>query len=202
MKTWKCILLLTLTGPAVSSAQDVYRWEDEHGVVHFSEHAPPTSASHQQKINLPDIQAPSPTPKVLSDQPVEREKQPTLAQQAKEKLLARLQAKTTPQQTGKDPSDVLLDINIVTPTDDQTIRSNRGIITIVLESNRDLKPGERYQLLIDDNPFGAPKTDTTWNLKNIDRGTHSFTVNALQSGKVIASTSAITVHLHRNSVNR
>jgi hypothetical protein len=202
MKIFKCIILLILTSPIISVAQDIYRWEDEHGVVHFSEHAPPPTASHQQQISLPDNQAPSPAPRVLADQPVSSEKKPTLTQQVKEKLLARLQAKTAPQQAGKDPSDVLLDINIVTPTDDQTIRSNRGIITVVLENNRNLKPGERYQLLMDENPYGAPQTNTTWNLKNIDRGTHSFTINALQSGKVIASTSTIKVHLHRNSVNK
>jgi len=60
---------------------------------------------------------------------------------------------------------------------------------------------EQLQLIMDGKTLGAPSTKTVWQLENIDRGTHSFSIQAVGSGKVIASSSLITVHLHRASVN-
>ncbi|PWI32951.1 nitrogen regulation protein NR [Vibrio albus] len=206
MKIWTYTIIFILMCPAVSTAQEIYSWEDENGVIHFSEYTPPASASKQEQVSLPDIKAPAPAPKVLSALPLDNKKTqtplpPEQTQQDRLPQATKQQMATKPSPKQDEP-DKLLDIQIVTPADKQTVRSNRGVITIVLEANRALKPREHYQLIMDDNRFGAPQTNTVWNLKDIDRGTHSFTVNALQSGKIIASTSTIKVHLHRSSVKK
>ncbi len=78
---------------------------------------------------------------------------------------------------------------MLTPQHNETIRSNRGIINIQLETNRKLGIGEQLQLLLDGKPYGAPQSHMTWQLNNIDRGTHTLAVHAKRSGKLIASTS-------------
>ncbi len=52
-------LLLLLTLPLKLSAQSVYTWEDEQGVVHFSD-AP--ADDQAQAIHLPDVDATPPLP--------------------------------------------------------------------------------------------------------------------------------------------
>ena len=89
---------------------------------------------------------------------------------------------------------------MLTPQHDETIRSNNGLINIQLEANRKLGIGEQLQLILDGKPYGAPQSRLTWLLSNIDRGTHTLAVQAKRSGKLIASTSPITVHLHRASI--
>ncbi|MGY2575124.1 DUF4124 domain-containing protein [Vibrio sp. C8] len=94
-----------------------------------------------------------------------------------------------------------LSISILSPSDGETIRSNEGNISITIGLNRQLTDPERLQLLMNGQPIGAPSTRTVWPLKNIERGSHRFLIQAVGSGKVIASSSVVTVYLHRASVN-
>ncbi len=87
------------------------------------------------------------------------------------------------------------------PHHDQTIRDNRGRMTLEVELNRPLSVDEHLQLLMDGKPYGAPSTKTVWHLNNIERGSHTFSIQAFGFGKVIASSKFVTVHLHRASVN-
>lgn len=89
---------------------------------------------------------------------------------------------------------------MISPQHDDTVRSNSGTISIRSELNRKLSIGEQLQLLMDGRPYGAPTNQPNWELKNIDRGTHTFTIQAIENGKIIASSSIITVHLHRATV--
>ncbi|QBH28497.1 nitrogen regulation protein NR [Vibrio vulnificus] len=91
-------------------------------------------------------------------------------------------------------------MTLASPSHDATIRSNQGIITIQVQTNRKLDIGEQLQLVFDGNRYGAPQTSTLWQLKNIDRGTHIIAIQAVRSGKLIASTSPISVHLHRTKI--
>ena len=57
MKVTGLLLLLLLVG-SLASAQTVYRWEDERGVVHFSD-APPPGAKNVQSRNMPLVPKPA-----------------------------------------------------------------------------------------------------------------------------------------------
>jgi hypothetical protein len=89
----------------------------------------------------------------------------------------------------------------LSPSDGETIRSNEGNISVNIGLNRALEDSEQLQLLMNGQPIGAPSTKTVWQLKNIERGSHRFSIQAVGSGKVIASSSVVTVYLHRASVN-
>ncbi|AVF58770.1 MULTISPECIES: DUF4124 domain-containing protein [Vibrio] len=167
---------------SIASAQVAYTWVDKNGVVHFSD----TPNQGAKAIALPNLEASAPAPKVESTE--------SLAPQAK--------PSKEPQDKPEKKTDkpLPLKLSMLTPQHNETIRSNRGIINIQLETNRKLGIGEQLQLLLDGKPYGAPQSHMTWQLNNIDRGTHTLAVHAKRSGKLIASTSPITVHLHRASV--
>ncbi len=163
-------------------AQVAYTWVDKDGVVHFSD----TPNQGAKTISLPNLESSAPAPKVESTE--------SLAPQANA-----AQKPTTEKKTKTD-KPLPLSLTMLTPQHDETIRSNSGVINIQLEANRKLGIGEQLQLILDGKPYGAPQSRLTWQLNNIDRGTHTLAVKAKRSGKLIASTSPITVHLHRASV--
>ncbi len=99
-----------------------------------------------------------------------------------------------------NPQPPLL-INITSPTHGETIRDNTGEVKVKIELNRELMAHERLQLVMDKQPVGAPSTKTVWLLTNVERGAHRFSIQLVVSGKVIASSSLVTVYLHQASVN-
>ncbi|WP_162674487.1 hypothetical protein [Vibrio variabilis] len=93
-----------------------------------------------------------------------------------------------------------LTLTIASPQHDATIRNNAGDFSVSAFLKGSLNEEQALQLLLDGKPYGSPQTTTSWRLTNIDRGTHTLTIRVQQSGKVIASSDTITVHLHRASV--
>ncbi|MGP8308077.1 DUF4124 domain-containing protein [Vibrio sp. YIC-376] len=176
-----CALNCVLITPLVE-AQVAYTWVDKNGVVHFSD----TPNQGAKTIDLPNLETVAPAPKVESTE--------SLTHQAN-KLE---ETEELPQAQSEKPQP--LQLTLLSPKHGDTLRSNRGLIDVQLEMNRKLGIGEQLQLLLDGNPYGAPQNHSTWQLNNIDRGTHTLSVHAKRSGKLIASTSPITVHLHRASV--
>ncbi|MFW8629046.1 DUF4124 domain-containing protein [Vibrio natriegens] len=164
-------------------AQVAYTWVDKDGVIHFSD----TPRQGAKAIALPNLEASPPAPEVESTESLAPQvnKTPDESQDA-------------PQTQPEKPQP--LQLTMLSPTHDATLRSNRGLIDIQLEANRKLGIGEQLQLLLDGNPYGAPQTHLNWQLSDIDRGTHTLSVHAKRSGKLIASSSPITVHLHRASI--
>ncbi|CDT38463.1 conserved hypothetical protein [Vibrio coralliirubri] len=176
------LFLIGLTVALSCSAQTVYTWVDEDGVLHFSDNP---SAQDAEALRLPDVQASAPAPKFEASTPVDAAASST--------------AKTTQAEARATEREVptQLAFTMLTPVHDQTIRNNRGLIPIQIELNRKLGIGEQLQLMLDGRRYGAPQTQPIWELKGIDRGTHTIAIQAHRSGKLIASTSPVTVYLHR-----
>ncbi|MGI9875753.1 DUF4124 domain-containing protein [Vibrio chagasii] len=175
------LFLIGITVALSCSAQTVYTWVDEDGVLHFSD--TPTGKG-AKSLQLPDVQASAPAPKFESSQPVDAKS-------------------STPSPSQEQPEREVpapLALTMLTPIHDQTIRSNRGLISIQIEINRKLGIGEQLQLILDGRRYGAPQTQPDWQLKDIDRGTHTIAIQAHRSGKLIASTSPVTVYLHRATI--
>ncbi|WP_210449446.1 DUF4124 domain-containing protein [Vibrio crassostreae] len=181
------LFLIGLTVALSCSAQTVYTWVDEEGVLHFSDNP---SAQDAEALRLPDVQAAAPAPKFEASTPVDAAASST----TKTATAAKTQAET---ETTEREVPTQLVLAMLTPVHDQTIRSNRGLIPVQIELNRKLGIGEQLQLMLDGRRYGAPQTQPNWELKGIDRGTHTIAIQAHRSGKLIASTSPVTVYLHR-----
>ncbi|MFA0019575.1 DUF4124 domain-containing protein [Vibrio splendidus] len=179
------LFLIGLTVVLSCSAQMVYTWVDEDGVLHFSD--TPTD-QNAQSFRLPDVQASAPAPQFEASTPVDA------AASSTTKTPTQTQEKT---ESTKRELPTQLALTMLTPVHDQTIRSNHGLIAVQIELSRKLGIGEQLQLMLDGHRYGAPQTQSNWELKGIDRGTHTIAIQAHRSGKLIASTSPVTVYLHR-----
>ncbi|MGO2496955.1 MAG: DUF4124 domain-containing protein [Vibrio litoralis] len=217
------VLLFSLILGQAALAGQVYKWTDSKGVTHFSDSPPPEKANSKEVLSLPDIKAPAPEPQYSDSTQVaqaqssaasslgstEAQGSPATQDASETQNLANTANPVENSELTKDqlettkPSaeaDKKIGLKIISLQDDQTIRSNRGFITVQVELTKKLGVGQSLQLMMDTQPYGAPQTPSLWELKNIDRGSHTFSVNIVESGKVIASSNTITVHLHRTTV--
>lgn len=93
--------------------------------------------------------------------------------------------------------------SIVHPSDNETIWSNRGIVPVALSLQPALKPGDEFQLVLDDHHVIARGRSATVQLQNIDRGTHRLQAVIVDaSGKEVAHTNTTTFHLRRTIAKR
>ncbi|WP_064601562.1 DUF4124 domain-containing protein [Photobacterium sp. J15] len=167
-------LLTSLFSTTTVQASTIYTWEDEKGVVHFSDQ--PRPGADTINLNIPE---PSNSKAKSADK-----SQTTNPQ---------------PEQT-KEPALPAATISLISPLHEQTVRNNEGIIDVSVVSNRKLTKGHNARLLLDGKPYGRPQTKFNWQLHNIDRGSHTLQAQLLKHGKVIASSDMITVYLHRASI--
>ncbi len=183
------LLMLCFLVTMSSSAQTIYTWVDKHGVVHFSD---TPIDDNSTALELPDV-ATSPAPEVIAES---QQPDPSVEEQTELKDEALDIADEPFFSEAIEP----LEIRLVEPKNDEVIRSNNGNFIVRVDLNRDLTVGEQMQLWLNEKPYHAPQLDTEWELKNIDRGTHRIQVRATESGKQIASSLSIIVHLKRASV--
>ena len=169
----RLILVICFAFSLPSIGKEVYTWADEYGVIHISDTPATNNAT---KLTLP-----------------------TVSSQAKHQGMKEESKIEKPDSGSKTPPP--LSIKVISPTNGETIRSNSGALNVKIELNRALSDHEKLQLLIDNKPIGALSTKKVWEIKNLDRGAHSFSIQLVVSGKVIASSSLVTVYLHQASVN-
>lgn len=174
----KIMFILCLTISPWSMAQNVYSWVDDNGVLHFSDSPGGSNAVALTVDNFGTEVVPQPPANVPSKAGTSKAEKPT------------------------PKKEIPFKINLLSPEHNETIRSNNGNISIKVELTRPLQIGESLQLMLDGKAYGAPSTLTEWNLKNIDRGAHTFAVQAVERGKVLTTSRFVTVHLQRASVKK
>jgi hypothetical protein len=88
-------------------------------------------------------------------------------------------------------------VAIVSPTNDEAVRENAGNVTFDVSLEPELRTGDKVRLLLD----GMPEQEgpqTSFMLTNVDRGTHSATVEVVDdAGKVLTVSDPVTFHLLR-----
>jgi hypothetical protein len=92
-------------------------------------------------------------------------------------------------------------VSITKPADDETLRSNNGALSVSASSSPGLQGGDAFLLLMDGNTAGENKSGQ-FNLSNVDRGSHTLTVQIVREGEVVSQSQSITVHLHRASTQK
>jgi hypothetical protein len=166
------LLFFTLTLHATT----IYSWVDKNGTVHFTDQ-PNTFHTKVYELNTP----PSAPLNTLID----------------EVEASREHAEPTAPSTPKALPPAV--ITFISPSHEQTLRSNAGNIDIVASSNRSLTQNYKVQAILDGNSHLAPQNSLIFSLFDIDRGSHQLQLQLLKDGKVIALSTSITVYLHRTS---
>jgi len=158
---------------ALPAIADVYRTVDEDGTVTFSD-KPTEGAEKISKKKLQTIKSPDNLPQFRPTSPREdKSKQPSLYN----------------------------DIAITYPENDSSIRHNSGDFTVRVS----LKPGLRssgheVSLKLDGQEIASGRS-SSFNLNNVNRGTHTLVAAVKgQDGNVIIQSDPVTFTLLRHSV--
>ncbi|MGD8884916.1 MAG: DUF4124 domain-containing protein [Gammaproteobacteria bacterium] len=95
-------------------------------------------------------------------------------------------------------------VTFVKPDNDEAIRANGGVFPVTVASQPALNTtaGHRYVVVVDGEKHQSSDS-ATFDLENMDRGTHSIKVQIEnQKGNVLASSSSIKIHVLRASVRK
>ncbi|MCP4956306.1 DUF4124 domain-containing protein [Photobacterium aquimaris] len=172
-------MLFFTTAASTALATTIYSWTDDNGVVHFSD-TPEVPQASTVELSVTEVLSQSTMVEASHVNNVEVE---TITAEIESPL---------PVAT----------ISLLAPLHQQTLRNNDGDITIRAVSNRKLNKTLQAQLVIDGQVYSKPQTQLSWELTNIDRGTHKIQIQLLNNGKILASSESITVYLHRASQAR
>jgi hypothetical protein len=88
-------------------------------------------------------------------------------------------------------------VSITSPANDSAVRDNAGNLTIKFNVKPGLAPGHTYVLIMDGTNVGEGQTGNI-QLKNVDRGSHTFIVQVVDKNKnMIIQSESVLVHLQR-----
>jgi len=172
----KHVMLLILLLTSYASVAAIYQWTDEQGITHFSddESKPESATEIDVKLTPPSI--------------------PSLIQ-------SRTPEASAANTTHTDIPLIPIGISIHSPIDQQTLRSNSGVIIVSATLSTTLTYGLKIRLLID-GVIHSEQVDSQFNVSNVPIGTHKLQLQIINNlGKVIASSELITVYLHRFKAN-
>jgi hypothetical protein len=157
---------------AADADMKIYRWIDEQGLTHFSDTAIPGT----QEVSLKDYN-------LLT---TDKKKNTSVTNEVL------LEDKNT------DNTSIKYKATILSPTDDQALRSNDGAINVHVSTEPEKNNTQTLQLYLDGKKLGSPQISPTFRALNIDRGTHQVQVMLLdENGKSLAKTQIVTVHVLR-----
>ncbi|MBD1551875.1 DUF4124 domain-containing protein [Pseudomonas sp. C2L12B] len=92
-------------------------------------------------------------------------------------------------------------LRILAPVPDGSISHAGGEVVVTVSSDPALLPGDRFELVLDDQPAAAPSSSPVIMLSNVDRGEHRLAVRIIdQQGLVIEQTAAQVFYLQRMSL--
>jgi hypothetical protein len=169
--------LLLLPALGVSQGQ-IYRHVDEKGNVTFSDQPMPGG----EKVEVAPVQTFKPLPGAKAI--IERDTVEARRARA-EREAARVDAGYAA-------------FTIVSPEQDQALRSNNGNVTVGIAIEPELKPKHYLVYMLDGAPFGERVKSTIQTFENLDRGTHSVQIALVDdAGEEISRTDMVTFHLLR-----
>lgn len=92
-------------------------------------------------------------------------------------------------------------ITVDQPKTGGVVRSNEGIVTVVIGLEPSLQPGHRVQLTLDGRPVAGSFDGLAIDLSGVDRGTHTLRASVTDpSGKVLIATGPSTFTLRKTGL--
>lgn len=157
---------------AIQAEAAVYRCEDSDGTVRFTD----MPCEGGKPVKLPKL--PTYSPRVVPSTP----------------------PATVPRAKHATYEYSLLEIK--SPANDSTVRQSAGLVTVEVVVEPPLKTGSGHLMVlrIDGHETGEPAATTTFQLSNVDRGSHQLEAMIVgPGGAEIARTPAVTFHMRRFS---
>lgn len=158
---------------ALPAAADIYKWTDADGHVVFSDQP------HPGAEKLPEKEVPTfNMPAVPAVNPPAESKKPT-------------------------PSAGYSTVKIMQPKNNVAFWDTAGEVTVETEIKPPLHTdlGHKLVLTMDGKPVAQSSGGTTFQLSNVDRGTHTLDLKVENAdGKVLTSSAPVTFTIHRASI--
>jgi len=115
-----------------------------------------------------------------------------------------LQAQTTEPTTETEGTANTGDyqtFEIAQPNDDETIRSDEGVVNVGLSLSPMLSPGHVIQVYLDGSKLSADLSTTQFSLNELNRGTHSLQAKVVDAeSNPLISTAVVNFHLRQAAV--
>lgn len=176
----KTILFSLLLLPALSTAA-IYQWTDESGRIVYGDN-PPSGVD----ATLVDVK------------PAQ-----TFSLPASEGSTAsNSEAQDEPEAAAEAEPVTYESVTILSPENDEPVRSNSGFLTVQARSTPALAAdqGDQFELLMDGRLI-ITTTSPTMSVQNVDRGTHQLQVRIIdKDGKPKKASETISFHLLRVAV--
>jgi len=185
-KTMRILLLLLTYFIVLPVAAEVYRTVDENGNVIFTDKPSPGA----EEIKIKKIQTIEPPAEVPAETSAESPAEVPAETSAESPLPPEEEGITT-----------YTKLEITNPVNDTVVRDNAGNVTInvTLEPALNTDAGDQLVLYMDGARASAG-TVNTFNLLNVDRGTHSFSVAVVnQAGEELLRSAPVSFTLLRHS---
>jgi len=109
-----------------------------------------------------------------------------------------------PSAKSGDSGNAYTKINIVSPTQEATLRDNTGDVPVSagLEPSLNSAAGHRFQFYLDGQTQGEPTKSSRIVITNVDRGAHNVAVAVVDGkGNEVTRSNPVLFHLHRQSIN-
>jgi hypothetical protein len=172
-------IFLILAGLALSLAaqpQEIYRWVDKDGVVHFSDQPGSDSAVRIEVSEPNSMEAGDSSAAAGVSSGTESDRRPTLDVSAYDALM------------------------IVSPTPDQAFFGADAVVTATAELGGTLSPDHTVVFFLNDNPHEAP--GLSMEFSNLARGSYSLRASIVdQNGQPLISSQPTAFHVRQPSIH-
>lgn len=168
---WLC-LALVLVVSAGAAAEDVWRWVDQDGVIHFSDRPHPGA----ERVQIGPVQTfPAPA-----------------APPARESM---------PDQSG-EPVAHYSRVEIASPAAGETLWNIAGELSVRVALEPQLAGGHELRIYLDGNPVEGPPQDSgQFTLGEVYRGEHTLRAAIFDAeGRELASSETITFYVQQTSI--
>ncbi len=154
----------------------VYKWVDEKGVIHYTDKPPAEGA---QPAKLPPLQT---------------------YKEGTKPNLGKFQ-KSVGTATGAPGGSS--QVEIVTPSREETFRGGERVVPVAVMVTPQLIEGQKLIYLLDGTPASPAVAQTSYALTNVDRGAHTVSVTLIDSsGQELANSAAVTFYVHPPTVDQ
>ncbi|MBB6093058.1 hypothetical protein HNQ60_001936 [Povalibacter uvarum] len=167
------LLLLALLAGPVLAAQTVWKWVDSNGVTHYADR--PVPGATRVELATGTSRSDSSTPSYT--------------------------APSSSSSESNDPGEGYATLEITSPADDETLVNTGGTATVQVNMQPDLLSGHLIFLQLDGRILqDYPRNTTTFNLREVPRGTHTVVaVITTSTGQRVQSSPPITFHVRQES---
>lgn len=168
------LLALLMTCALGAHAEEVWRWVDENGVVHFSDR--PRPGAERVELNRPQTFTPPPLPAPQASAPSGQQSEPDAA----------------PAYTG---------VRVVSPAAGETLWNIAGELTAQVEVQPALAAGHSLRVSLDGRRVETPPGATQFTISEVYRGEHRLSVAVVdENGRELVSSEPVTFYVQQASL--